>query len=407
MGNKTNYFLGLLSGMALMVVVWAAVMPLLNINVTPIGRGPDVVATGLDTDTISQKINHIYQIIDSNFIGDFDLDFALQTMFAGFVYGAGDPYTTYMDLITFREFRQETEGTFIGIGVSISVDATDNRILVISPFEGSPAFEAGILPGDKIIRVNGYEVFGDNVNEAIRMMRGEAGTRVEVTIWRESDNSTFDLSITRDVIQIETVRHNILDDNIGYIRISQFDRATYDQFAAAYNSLMDQNIRGLILDLRNNPGGLLNVVNEITDMLIPEGIITFTEDVHGNRVYAYSDERQIEIPLIVLVNGGSASASEVLSGAVQDTGVGELLGTTTFGKGLVQNIFPLPDESAVKVTVARYFTPSGISIHGEGITPNHYVEMPPELAGSLLTLSAEEDIQLMEAISIINRKIGN
>ena len=403
--GKINYFLGLLSGMALMVVAWVALSPLLNIQMPQRNASPAAATADLDMNAIAQKIHHIHRIVDTHFIGDFDMDLAMQMMFAGFVYGAGDPYTVYMDPASFRSFREETDGSFIGIGVSITTDREDNRILVIAPFEGSPAYEAGMLPGDKIIRINGYEVFGDAINDAIRMMRGEAGTQVVVTVFRESDQTTFDLPIIRDVIQVETVRSDIINDNIGYIRISQFDRVTYDQFVAAYDRLMAANVGGLILDLRNNPGGLLHIVNDITDILVPEGIITYTEDVTGHRTYALSGPGQIEIPLIVLVNGNSASASEVLSGAVRDTGVGELLGTTTFGKGLVQNVFPLPDGSAVKVTVARYFTPAGISIHGDGITPNHYVEMPVELTNNLGRLSMEEDIQLQEAIRIINRKM--
>ncbi|MCL2574319.1 MAG: S41 family peptidase [Defluviitaleaceae bacterium] len=415
MSKKANYFLGLLSGMGLMVIAVIAFVlsplhpsTLFDGSSAPLRTTPTAAAAAaeLDDTDLMQKLNHIHQIIDTNFIGDFDLELAIEMMFAGFVYGAGDPYTVYMDPTTFAAFREETEGSFIGIGVSITVDATDNRMLIISPFEGSPAFEAGLLPGDKIVRINGYEVFGDGMNEAIRMMRGEAGTEVVVTIYRESSGETFDVPIIRAVIEVETVRSNILDNNIGYIRISQFDRVTYEQFANAYERLMGQNIEGLIIDLRNNPGGLLDVVNNITNMLIPEGIITYTEDAQGRRVYFPSDANYIDIPLVVLVNGNSASASEVLSGAVMDTGVGELLGTTTFGKGLVQNIFPLRDGSAVKVTVQRYFTPSGRSIHGEGITPNHYVEMDVELTNNLMRISQEEDVQLQEAIRVIGGMIG-
>jgi len=410
MGKKANYFLGLLSGMALMVVAWVALVafdgggdaPRLNVTQAT------AAAAELETTDITQKLNHIHQIIETNFIGDFDLEVAIETMFAGFVYGAGDPYTVYMDQVAFAAFREETEGSFIGIGVSITVDATDNRILIISPFEGSPAFEAGLLPADKIVRINGYEVFGDGINEAIRMMRGEVGTEVVVTIYRESDGTTFDVPIIRDVIEVETVRSDVLPGNIGYIRISQFDRVTDEQFFNAYERLMAQNVGGLILDLRNNPGGLLDVVNNITGRLIPrDEIITYTIDAQGHRNDMRSrSEGQINIPLIVLVNGNSASASEVLSGAVLDHGVGELLGTTTFGKGLVQNIFPLRDGSAVKVTVQRYYTPSGTSIHGEGITPTHYVEMDTELTNNLMRISHEEDVQLQEAISVINEMIG-
>jgi len=412
MGKKANYFLGLLSGIALAIVAWFALSMALpfwfgmfgNAQVPGVSVAPTTATAvaELEAADIMQKLNHIHQIIETNFIGDFDLELAIETMFAGFVYGAGDPYTVHMDERTFASFREETEGSFIGIGVSITVDVTDNRILIISPFEGSPAFEAGILPGDKIVRINGYEVFGDGINEAIRMMRGEVGTEVIVTIYRESNSTTFDVPIIRDVIEVETVRSNVLANNIGYIRISQFDRVTYEQFVNAYERLISENVGGLILDLRNNPGGLLDVVNNITNMLVPEGIITYTEDAQGRRVYVPSDSRQIEIPLVVLVNGNSASASEVLSGAVQDTGVGEILGTTTFGKGLVQNIFPLRDGSAVKVTVQRYFTPAGRSIHGEGLVPDHYVEMDVELTNNLMRLDQVDDVQLQEAIRVIN-----
>jgi carboxyl-terminal processing protease len=400
LNNKLNYILGLISGLALAVILWVALA-------APLGflrqNTPLAPVSALDIDNISQKLNHIHQIIDTQYIGDFDLELALELMFAGFVYGVGDPYTVYMNPDNFVSFRESNQGAFVGIGVSITTDVYDNRILVISPFEGSPAFNAGILPRDKIIRVDGIEVFGgDGLSEAIRMMRGIEGTEVIVTIFREADGTTFDVPIIRELITVETVRSQMIGD-VGYIRITQFDANTYEQFVLAYNNLLAQNIGGLVIDLRNNPGGLLHVVNNIADMLIPEGIITFTEFADGRREYSHSDARQIEIPLVVLINGGSASASELLAGAVRDTGVGEIVGTTSFGKGLVQNVFPLMDGSAVKVTVARYFTPAGISIHGEGITPTHYVEMPTELVRSinLAMLAVEDDVQLVEALSIL------
>lgn len=412
MGKKINYFLGLVSGVALAVIVWVAYGHLIEgrIAVGSPQYGASVAAEGeasMDFEAISAKLYHIYRILESEFIGDFDLELAIEMMFAGFVEAAGDPYTRYMDAAAFSNFRQEVDGTFIGIGVSVVVDPADNRIMVIAPFEGSPAEEAGIVPGDKIIRVNDFEVSGDILQEAINMIRGEAGTEVLITILRQSDNTIHEFTIVREVIQVETVRSDILDDNIGYIRISQFDRVTFDQFSRAYDRLIGEGVEGLIIDVRNNPGGLLAIVNRITNLLVPEGIITFTENAHGARNYVRSDANHIQIPLVVLVNGNSASASEILAGAVRDTGVGELLGTTTFGKGLVQNVFDLPDGSGVKVTIARYFTPAGICIHGEGIVPNHYVEMSTELTNNLSRLSVEEDIQLQEAINLVNEMIDN
>jgi carboxyl-terminal processing protease len=408
--QKLNYFLGLLSGVALAVIAWVALSPLITTNVRLSGASPQALSaiseSGPDMSIVSQKIEQIHHIINSNFIGDFDLELAIELMYAGFVYGAGDPYTTYMDAASFTAFQEQTDGTFVGIGVSVTVDRADNRILVISPFEGSPAFNAGVLPGDKIVRVDGIDVLGEGMNDAINMIRGEVGTEVVITILREATGEILDKTIVREVIQVETVRSNVFNDNIGYIRISQFDRVTYDQFLEAYNSLLAQNIEGLVIDVRNNPGGLLHIVNRIADLLVPEGIITYTEDINGTRTYARSNATQIEIPLVVLVNGNSASASEILAGAVLDTGVGELVGTTTFGKGLVQNVFALSDGSAIKVTIARYYTPNGISIHGDGITPTHYVEMDTELTNNLLRLDPNDDIQLQEALNILNGKIN-
>ena len=413
MNGKLNYILGIISGLALAVVFWVAIVafspeqPMAGITGgnSPYAAGGTSNTGAIDADSIAHKLNHIHQIINTHYIGDFDLEHAINLMFSGFVYGVGDPYTAYMSIDAFNQFRETQEGTFIGIGVSITTDVQSGRILVISPFEGSPAFNAGILPGDKIIRVDGIEVFGgDGTNDAIRMMRGEENTLVTVTVFRQSNNTTFDVPIIRELIQVETVRSRVVDGNIGYIRISQFDRQTYEQFRIAYNRLMEQNVAGLIIDVRNNPGGLLDVVGNITNMIVPEGIITYTEYADGTREYIRSDARQIEVPLVVLINGNSASASEILAGAVHDTQIGTLVGTTSFGKGLVQRIFPLGDGSALRVTVARYFTPNGISINGEGITPPIYIEMPTELTNNLLILAEDDDIQLQEAIRVIRSK---
>ena len=409
MDKRINYLLGLVSGLALAVILWVAIVPLFSQNV-PAGSSSSAAvrrsnphAPSPELEDALARLNHIHQIINTHYIGDFDVDLAIEMMLAGFVYAAGDPYTVYKTQQEFTAFREHNNAAFVGIGINITTDPYDNRIKVITPFEGSPAINAGILPGDKIIRVDGHEVFGGSgTNEAISMMRGREGTEVVVTILRESENTTFDVTIVRETIRIETVRHNVIDGtNTGYIRITQFSQNTYPAFEAAFNSLMAQGVDSLIIDVRNNGGGSLDAVSSIADMLVPEGIITFTEDANGRRTYTRSDARQIEVPLVMLVNGNSASASELLAGAVRDRGVGEILGTTTFGKGLVQSIFPLAEGTALKVTIARYFTPDGICINGEGIVPNHYVEMPVELTNNLTMLSQEDDVQLQAALELL------
>ncbi len=364
-------------------------------------------ATPSAVGSVERKKNEILSLLDRYFVGKYKEDFLIDSMFAGMLYGVGDPYTNYMDKETFDKFMEQTEGTYAGIGVVVSPDVKDNRIMVLTPYEGAPAAEVGILPGDKFMKVNGEDVWADSMDLAVSMIKGTPGTSVKLTIYRESDKSTFDVEVMRQMVDIPTVSHKMLDNNIGYLRITNFDRVTYKQFVEAYNDLNDQKMNGLILDLRNNPGGLLDVVTNITDLLVPEGYIVYTEDKAGNKSYTYSDTNRINIPLVVIVNENSASASEVLSGAVKDMNVATLVGTTTFGKGLVQNLFPLSDGTAIKVTVAKYYTPSGVCIDGTGIEPDVSIEMAPELSVKLGSLTLDEDAQLQKAIEVMKDKMKN
>ena len=263
-------------------------------------------------------------------------------------------------------------------------------MLINKVFEGSPAKESGLKVGDKITKVGDKEVDLENYQDVVSDIKGEEGTKVKLTIYRESENKIFDVEVTRKSLDVPTVEHKILEDNIGYISISQFDRVTFDQFKLAFDSL--QNTNGLIIDLRNNPGGLLTTVNKITDMLVPEGTITYIEDKNGNRDYHKSDANYYNKPLVILVNEHSASASEVLSGAVKDFGVGKLVGQTTYGKGVVQNMYQLSDGSGVKITMAKYYTPKGVCIQGTGIEPDYKVTNPKDNS---------KDLQLEKGIEVI------
>jgi carboxyl-terminal processing protease len=356
--------------------------------------------------TIGNKVDDILKALNENYVEQLDMTELSQKIYQEVAAVLGDPYTNYLDAQQYEAFMEDTEGIYAGIGVMVGANLDTNRIVITVPFEGYPSAEAGLLPGDAIIKVNGYDVNAEMMDETVRMIKGEQGTSVELTIYRESSDETFDVTIIREIINVPTVSHKMLEGDIGYLRITQFERVTAHQFEASYNELVGDGMKGLILDLRNNPGGLLSVVNYITDILVPEGIIVYTEDRYGNQTKTPSNEEHIEVPLLVLVNGNSASASEVLSGAVRDHGVGELVGTTTFGKGLVQNIYTLKDNSALRITIAKYYTPSGVCIQDIGLEPDFEIDMDAELTVRLSTLTLDEDVQLKKAMEVMEEKLG-
>ncbi len=392
--KKRPFLKGLILGIALTVVVGIGG----NFAVSALG-------IGMYKDMgLSEKISTIATILDQKYVDEIDFDKMEEGIYDGMVRALGDPYTDYMTAEEFSQFLEDNEGEFYGIGVEVIADTTDGSIRVISPIIGTPAERAGILPDDRIIKVNDTDVSAESIDEAIKLIKGEEGTSVKVTIYRQSTGEIKDFDIVREKINVQTVESKIVDDNIGYLRITSFKENTYDQFKEHYDNLMGQNIKGLVIDVRNNPGGNLDVVEKITDMLIPEGTLVYTIDKEGKREDYTSDANCINIPLCVLVNGNSASASEILSGAVQDTGTGKLVGTQTFGKGLVQGLYPLSDGSGLKITIQKYYTPKGVCIQGEGIAPDYVVELPEELQYQL-TIEEDKDTQLQKALEVIEEQL--
>ncbi|MCL2352385.1 MAG: S41 family peptidase [Firmicutes bacterium] len=355
---------------------------------------------------VNAKLSEIYSVLDRHSINDFNKDELREDMYRGLVAGIGDPYSAYFDKTSLESFMQQTEGSYAGIGAVVSVDPDDGKVTIVLPYEGSPSAEAGLIPGDKILKVDGIDVSASSLSDVTSLTKGAPGSKVTLTISRASAGRTFDVTLTRAKIDIPTVSYKMLDNRIGYIRLTAFDRVTTAQYQNALSDLKKQNMKGLVIDLRNNPGGLLDVVCQITDTLVPKGVITYTEDKSGNKDYKYSSGNAIDMPLAVLVNGNSASASEVLSGAVKDYGVGALVGTKTFGKGIVQNLYTLSDGSAVKVTIAKYYTPNGVCIQGEGIIPDYVVDMDADLSLRIPSLTPEEDVQLQKAVEVVNGKLG-
>ena len=351
------------------------------------------------------KIEQVRSIINKYYLKPVDNNELIDGALHGLTDAVGDPYTSYLDEQMYFNFKTQATGQYEGIGIVVTANPEDNRIMVISPIEGTPGEEAGILPGDKILRVDGEEVWGDKLDEAVDMMRGPENTTLNITIKREGVEEPFDISITRAVVELETVRYEMLDNKIGYIRISMFDEKTAKDFGEALNALYEEGLKSLIIDLRDNPGGSLNQVVAIADYLISDGIIVYTEDKEGKIDVIRAKEGDVDLPLAVLINGGSASGSEILAGALRDHDKGILIGKKTFGKGLVQNIFDLGDNTAVKVTISEYFTPNGISINGKGIEPDIDVDLPEEVRDSALRIEKKDDTQLNKAIEWLTDKM--
>lgn len=340
-----------------------------------------------------EKMFSLKKAIEQDYYLEPNQDQLTEGAIKGMFQGLDDPYSSYMNKDEFTKLMEETEGSFGGIGVYVE-PGEDNLITVVAPIEDTPGAKAGITSGDKIIKVDGEEFTADKMDFAIKKMKGQPGTKVTLTIYRKGLDLPFDLEIKREEIRVKTVKYEKKQDDIGYIRITTFDQKTANDFRLALQDLQKQGVKGLIIDLRNNPGGLLDQCQEIADEILGESTIVYTRDRLGNEEYLKSDEaHKIEMPLVLLVNGWSASASEILSGAVRDNKAGTLVGTTTYGKGLVQRLYPLRDGSGFKITIAQYFTPSGEYINKKGIVPDIQIEDPEQ--------------QLQKAIDIVKEKISN
>lgn len=286
----------------------------------------------------------------------------------GLFSGLEDPYSQYYTKSEFEKLKEQTSGSYVGIGVYISPSSEDGLITIIAPMEGSSAERSGIKAGDKIVKVDGKVVSSNNSDEAIGMIKGKEGTDVVLTIKR--DGKEFDVKVKREEIVAHTIESKILDNDIGYIKMTSFNENTYDDFKTALDDLNGKGIKALALDLRGNGGGLLDICKEIADDLIGEGTIVYTKDNKGNTEYLKSDKDKLELPIAVLINGGSASASEILTAAIVDNEAGIAVGTTSFGKGLVQSVRELKDGTGYKLTIAQYFTPNGDYINEKGIEPD-------------------------------------
>lgn len=348
-----------------------------------------------------QKMGVLEEMIGEYYLEDAGEPELEQGVYKGMIEALGDPYSTYYSQEELEDLQNKTQGIYYGIGARVGIDADTQLPRIASVIEGTPAQEAGLMSGDLLYKVDDTLVQGMDLNSAVALVKGDEGTTVHLTVIREGETDYLEFDVERRKLENETVTYEMLEDGAGYIQIQEFDDVTVDQFEEALEACRQEGMRGLILDLRGNPGGNLTTVCEIARMMLPEGLIVYTEDKNGQREeYTCDGKSQLDVPLVVLVDANSASASEILAGAVKDYGIGTLVGTTTFGKGIVQRIMKLSDGSAVKLTVSKYYTPKGNNIHEIGISPD--VEVPFEAEPYL---EDGADNQLERAVEVLKEKM--
>ncbi len=322
----------------------------------------------------------------------------------GAAYSTEDPYTLYMNKQEAESFLENIESDdYAGVGLYIASDAETGNITVISPLSGSPAEDAGIVSGDQILEVDGETTEGRSIDQIAADMKGKEGTKVKLKILKAISGETVEVTITRAIIQRETVVSKMADDKTGYMQITQFGINTYDEFREHFNSLVEQKMQQLVIDLRNNPGGYMEIAVEIADAFVDKGEIVYTLNRDGNKRDYMATEGKTEVEMVILTNGGTASASEVLVGALRDYNLATIVGEKTFGKGVTQIPYEFWDGSIMKITDSRYYTPSGICIDKEGIEPDVEVKMSTDKAARISELSLDEDEQLKAAIEILDR----
>lgn len=337
------------------------------------------------------RLNSVISVLDEYYYEDYDEKKAFDAALKGYVDSLGDPYTVYMTEKELADFNDLINSSYCGIGVTVQNNTEDNTLLIVGVFDNSPAANAGIEAGDIITKVGGVAYKGEQLQEATNNIQGEEGTDVCITILKKSTGKEVDLNITRKSITVDSVSSEVLQGSIGYIAISQFATNTVLEFTEQLEGLMEKNISGLIIDVRDNGGGITTAVEAVADCILPKGdVIYYTADKHDNKKYVKSKIDGIDIPVVVLANENSASASEILVAAVKDNQRGVIVGKKTYGKGVVQQLITLTDNTAVKVTVEKYFTPNGNYIHEKGIEPDYVVE-----------LDGTVDTQLEKALEIL------
>lgn len=350
---------------------------------------------------VTEKAADLADLIDQYYYEEVDQDALVEGMYAGMVEGLGDPYSAYFSAEEFASFNDSTTGVYYGIGTVLTQNVDTKTVMILHVYPGTPAEEAGLKDGDVIVKVGDIEADSVELSELTTHIKGEEGTTVHLEIMRAGEQENLGFDVQRRQIEVPTVQAQMLEGNVGWIQITEFSVSTAEQFDKAVKELESQGMVSMIVDLRDNPGGVLQAVCDMLDQILPEGLVVYTEDKYGNRSDYKSDAECMNIPMAVLINENSASASEIFAGAIKDYDYGTLIGTTTFGKGIVQSIIPLDDGSALKVTMAKYFTPKGNYIHGVGISPDIELEYEYQGQDGEKEYDPMHDNQILKALEVL------
>lgn len=387
MPDKKSYWSGVISGLLVAALLVSGaytgtkVYKIIQYNKAreSSATAADVQEGYLDKDTL-QKMQVIQQTMDKYYLKEIDRAAVENGVYAGMVAALGDPYSEYYSAEELEEAMQKTEGIYYGIGAYIGKERDSDYAYISGIIPNTPAEESSLMSGDVLYAVDGVSTYKMSTADIVKLIKGKEHTTVVLTVYREGEADYLDITVERRQIETPTVEHEMLTDTIGYIRITEFDNVTLEQFTEALAVVEGSGMQELILDLRGNPGGNVTTVTDIARMLLPKGLIVYTEDKNGKRTeYSCDGKRELTVPLVVLVDGGSASASEILAGAIKDYKKGTLVGTTTYGKGIVQRFINISDGSALKLTISNYYTPKGNNIHEVGIEPDEVVKFDAEL----------------------------
>ncbi|MBQ2706540.1 MAG: S41 family peptidase [Agathobacter sp.] len=402
--KKHGFLMGVLSTLLCVVLVCGLVFGLLNATgqILVIGQtgASTVEGEALLSEETVEKLDEIYQNINIYYYEDFEKTDLEESLYKGLVEGLNDPYSVYYTEEEYEDLMVSTTGTYYGIGAGLSQNLDTMVVTITKVYRGTPAEEAGLKNGDIILAVDEWDATSMEVSKLVQHIRGEAGTTVHMTIYRESTGETLEFDVERRHVELPSIEGEMLEGGIGYIQITEFQSKTDEQFEEMLESFRTQGMNGLIVDVRANPGGLLSSVVNLCDYILPQGLVVYIEDTFGNKEEYNSDKRCIDIPMVVLIDENSASASEIFAAAMKDYQYATLVGKTTYGKGIVQNIIPLDDGDALKLTTAKYFTPNGNYIHEVGVSPD--VEIDYEYTGpDDATYDKQYDSQFLKAVEVM------